>query len=256
MNAVNARIASVREGRRARITLQAGALNVLGIADIRALTAAIRENEGCSVVTIEAAGERAFCAGVEVGDHVPEKAPEMLAAFEEMASAFLSASPAIVCAANAPAMGGGFELLLLADIALCSTRAFFSLPEVQLAALPPIACALLPRAIGTQRAFNAILTGRKIDAQSALAWGLVSEVVAPEELSTATEALCERLLSYSAVALRACKRAIRLDDLSLAMRAYRDDLLPSRDGAEGIAAFLEKRSPVWAHTLPTGDDYR
>uniref|UniRef100_E6Q623 Putative enoyl-CoA dehydratase n=1 Tax=mine drainage metagenome TaxID=410659 RepID=E6Q623_9ZZZZ len=253
---MNERIAWAREGRRARITLQAGPLNVLGIADIRALTAAISASESCTVVSIEAAGERAFCAGVEVGDHVPEKAPEMLAAFEEMARAFLSASPAIVCAANAPAMGGGFELLLLADLALCSTRTFFSLPEVQLAALPPIACALLPRAIGTQRAFDAILTGRKIDAQSALAWGLVGSVVAPEELAATTEALCARLLGFSAVAVRACKRAIRLDDLSLAMHAYRDELLPSRDGAEGIAAFLEKRSPVWAHTLPIGDDYR
>ncbi|MDH2908878.1 MAG: hypothetical protein PXZ07_02050, partial [Candidatus Eremiobacteraeota bacterium] len=87
---MNERIACAREGRRARITLQAGPLNVLGIADIRALTAAIRESESCTVVSIEAAGERAFCAGVEVGDHVPEKAPEMLAAFEEMARAFLS----------------------------------------------------------------------------------------------------------------------------------------------------------------------
>ena len=250
------RITLVREGRRARITLNAGPLNVLGIADIRALTDAMRESESCTVVSIEAAGERAFCAGVEVGDHTPEKAPAMLAAFEEMARTFLSAAPAIVCAAGAPAMGGGFELVLLADLALCSTRAFFSLPEVQLAAIPPIACALLPRAIGTQRAFDAILTGRKIDAQSALAWGLVGGVHAPEDLSAATEALCERLLGFSAVAVRACKRAIRLDDLALAMRAYREDVLPSRDGAEGIAAFLEKRSPVWAHTLSKGEDYR
>ena len=250
------RITLVREGRRARITLNAGPLNVLGIADIRALTEAMRESESCTVVSIEAAGERAFCAGVEVGDHTPEKAPAMLAAFEEMARTFLSAAPAIVCAAGAPAMGGGFELVLLADLALCSTRAFFSLPEVQLAAIPPIACALLPRAIGTQRAFDAILTGRKIDAQSALAWGLVGSVHAPEDLSAATEALCERLLGFSAVAVRACKRAIRLDDLALAMRAYREDVLPSRDGAEGIAAFLEKRSPVWAHTLSKGEDYR
>jgi cyclohexa-1,5-dienecarbonyl-CoA hydratase len=242
------RIAGHIEDGLGRITLKAGSHNVLGTSDLRELTVAVRELDGCAVVLLEAQGERAFSAGVEIADHVADRADAMLDAFSDAAFAFREASPVIVCAVGGPALGGGFELMLLADLAICSTRAFFALPEVQLAALPPIACALLPRLTGERRAFDAIVTGRRIDAGTALAWGLVSEVVEPEELAERAQAICRHLLSYSHDAIRACKRAMRAGDLRGAMRVYRDELLPTDDAAEGIQAFLEKRPPIWAHT--------
>ncbi len=242
------RITSHVDGGMGRVTLRAGSHNVLGTNDLRALTQAVREVDGCAVVLLEAQGDRAFSAGVEIADHMPDRAGAMLDAFSDMALAFREASPAVVCAVGAPALGGGFELMLLADLAICSTRAFFALPEVKLAAIAPIACALLPRLTGERRAFDAIVTGRRIDAATALAWGLVSEVVEPEELPERAEAICRHILTYSHEAVRACKRAMRVGNMGGAMHVYRDELLPTEDATEGIRAFLEKRPPVWAHT--------
>ena len=242
------RITSWTEGRLGRITLSAGALNVLNRGDLEHLTRAIAGLDHCPVVLLEAHGERAFCAGVEVADHLPEKAPAMLATFENMARAFLEASPVVVCAINGPAVGGGFELALLCDLAVCSTRATFSLPEIELAALPPVACALLPRFVGQRRALELIVGAKRLDAETAREWGFVCDVVEPDALGERARALCERLLGYSANALRACKRATRENDLTRAMHTYRYELLPTHDAAEGITAFLEKRPPIWAHT--------
>ncbi len=242
------RIESRADGALGRIRLRAGPLNILNTDDLRALTRALHSLDTCAVVLLEAEGERAFCAGVEIADHVPDRAAAMLDAFADVALAFGEASPVIICAVGGPALGGGFELMLLSDLAICSTRAHFALPEVQLAALPPIACVLLPRLVGERRAFDAIVTGKRIDADTALGWGLVSEVVAPEALAVRAEAMCEQLLSYSHGALAACKRAMRSGSLLEAMHIYRYELLPTDDAAEGINAFLEKRPPVWAHT--------
>ncbi len=242
------RIECGTEGALGHIRLHAGPLNILNTDDLRALHDAVRTLDSCAVILLEAEGERAFCAGVEIADHVPDRADAMLDAFNGVVLAFREASPAIVCAVGAPALGGGFEIVLLSDLAICSTRAHFALPEVQLAALPPIACAALPRIAGERRAFDAILTGKRIDAETALAWGLVSEITAPETLRVRARAICEQLLSYSRGALVACKRALRSRSLADSMHIYRDELLPTDDAAEGIKAFLEKRPPVWTHT--------
>ncbi|MHB8147138.1 MAG: enoyl-CoA hydratase/isomerase family protein [Vulcanimicrobiaceae bacterium] len=245
------RIESRKQGRFGRIWLRAGALNILNREDLDELAHAIADLENCAVVLLEARGERAFCAGVDVADHLPDRAPAMLETFHATARAFRNAAPLIVCAVNGPALGGGFELVLLSDLAVCSTRATFSLPEVELAALPPVACALLPRLVGERRALELIVGGQRLDAAAARDWGLVCDVVEPGALAERAEALCTRLLSYSGDALRACKRATRACDLESAMRTYRDELLPTADAAEGIAAFLEKRPPLWAHTRHT-----
>ncbi len=249
---MNSRVITRIDGRLGRITLHAGPLNVLGIDDILALCDAIVSCEHCSVILLDASGERAFCAGVEVSDHVPERANRMLDVFELLAKTFAAAPAPIICSVHGPAIGGGFELVLLADVALCSPKAYFSLPEVQLAAIPPIASVLLPSLIGRQRAFDTVISMRKIDAQTALAWGIVADIVEPSELARAAQDYCERVLSLSDIAVRACKRAIDVGEISRAMHLYRDVILTSSDGVEGIAAFLEKRSPVWAHSTPVG----
>lgn len=245
------RIGSRVEAGLGHITLQAGPLNVLGIDDLRALTRALRDLDECTAILIEAKDARVFSAGVEIKDHAPERAVAMLDAYSKMALAFAEASPVIVCEIDGPALGGGFELMLLADLAICSTRAAFALPEIELAALPPVACAVLPHLIGERRAFEVIVMGKRLDAETALAWGLVSEVVNPEELSARTRAICDRLLSYSDDALTLCKRATHAGSLRGAMEVYVHDLLPTVDAAEGISAFIEKRRPTWAHTRRT-----
>jgi cyclohexa-1,5-dienecarbonyl-CoA hydratase len=242
---VSGRIHVRSDGRLGRITLAAGSLNILDTDDVRALERAINELDGQPVILLDAAGDRAFSAGMDVADHSPDRAPALLAALAEMAAAFRTASSVTVAKVAAPALGGGFELVLLCDLAVCSERATFALPEIKLAALPPIACSLLPAAVGERRALDLILTGRKLDAATAEQWGIVSRAVTHDALDEQVSELCGVLLSLSEDALRCCKWATRSRDVGAALRIYTDDLLHTRDAAEGIQSFVERRAPTW-----------
>jgi cyclohexa-1,5-dienecarbonyl-CoA hydratase len=239
------RVVVTRSGRFGRIMLRAGALNILNTEDVRHLEQAMIELDDCAVVLLHAENDRAFSAGMEVADHLPERAPTMLEAVGQLAVAFLAASPITVAKVAAPAIGGGFELVLLCDLAICSHRAKFALPEITLAAMPPIACGLLAQAVGARRAADLILTGRSIDAATAELWGIVREAVPAERLDESAQKLCDSLLALSPDALRACKRAMHTGSMQDALRIYLGDLLPSPDAAEGINAFLERRKPVF-----------
>ena len=242
---MSARIVVRSEGRLGRITLAAGPLNVLNIDDVRTLERAIRQLAGVPVILLDAAGERAFSAGMDVADHTPERAPAMLKALAAMADAFATISSITVAKVAGPALGGGFELVLLCDLAVCSERATFALPEIKLAALPPIACALLPAAAGQRRALDLILTGRTLGGAAAEQWGLVSRCVPHATLDDHVSEFCTALLSLSEDALRSCKQAARANDIGEALRIYTDVLLRSRDAAEGCRSFVERRPPVW-----------
>lgn len=240
-----------RSDRHGTITLNAAPLNILGTAEVRELTGAFKALRDCAVITLEACGERAFCAGMQIGDHTPERAPDMLEAFAQLAHAMHACDAAIIAKINAPAIGGGFELALLCDFIVASERASFSLPEITLAALPPVACELLPRVVGKQRAADLILTARVLDAQSAERWGIVSYLVPQDQLDDTTRSLRDRLLAYSGDALRCGKHAVRLHSMREAFHIYTSDLLQTRDAAEGIAAFLQRRAPQWTWSLQT-----
>ena len=242
---MSGRIQVRSDGRLGRITLAAGSLNILDTDDVRAIERAVHELGGRPVILLDAAGDRAFSAGMDVADHTPDRAPAMLAALAEMAAAFRTTSSVTVAKVDAPALGGGFELVLLCDLAVCSERATFALPEITLAALPPIACSLLPAAVGERRALDLILTGRKLDAESAERWGIVSRAVPHDVLDEQVLELCDALLSLSEDALRCCKRATRSCDVGDALRIYTDVLLHTRDAAEGIQSFIERRAPTW-----------
>jgi cyclohexa-1,5-dienecarbonyl-CoA hydratase len=242
---MNDRISVRREGRLGRITLSAGPLNVLGTDDLVQLAQAVDSLSGSGVIVLDANG-RAFCAGMDIADHVPARAHAMLSAFSSVATAFSTAQPVTVAAVDAHAIGGGFELALLCDMIVVSENARFSLPEVKLAALPPVACALLADLVGRKRALDMILTGRSIDAATAERWGIASRCVPHGHLDAAVDELCAELLSYSQDALRCCKRAAHEKIVDAAIGVYEDALLCTHDGGEGIRAFLEKREPCFS----------
>jgi enoyl-CoA hydratase/carnithine racemase len=243
---MNERIAVREEGRLGTITLQAGPLNVLTTDDVRALTAAVHELGTSTVVVLEAEG-RAFCAGMDVADHMPARAHAMLCALTGLSHAMMSAGPVTIAKVGASAIGGGFELALLCDMIVASEHSRFSLPEVKLAALPPIASVLLPKAVGDKRALDLILTGRSIEGPTAERWGIASRCVPHEQLSLAVRDICNELLALSEDALSSCKTAARSTTIDEAIHIYEHSLLRTHDGAEGMLAFLEKRKPQW-HT--------
>lgn len=248
---MSAHIEFERRDRLGIITLNAPPLNVLGTAEVDELTAALEALRDCRVLLLQASGERAFCAGMQIADHTPERAPAMLQAFGDLAHAMHASDAVLVAKVGAPAIGGGFELALLCDVIAGSDHASFSLPEITLAALPPVACDLLPRVVGKQRAADLILTGRVLDANTAERWGILSYLVPQDQLDDTTRDICERLLALSDDALRCCKRAIRSHSMREALHIYTGDLLNTRDAAEGITAFLQRRAPQWTWSLQT-----
>lgn len=253
---MNERIHVKTEGRLGRITLAAGPLNILDTEDVGALQRAIHDLEGQPVVLLDSAGDRAFSAGMDVADHTPDRAGGLLSALADMAATFRATPSVTVAKIAAPALGGGFELVLLCDLAICSERASFALPEVKLAALPPIASALLPAVVGERRALDLIVTGRKLDAATAEQWGIISRAVPHEILDEQAATLCASLLSLSDDALRCCKRAARTSDLNDAFRIYTGDLLGTRDAAEGTRSFMERRVPQWTWSKATEEVVR
>ncbi|MBI3733625.1 MAG: enoyl-CoA hydratase, partial [Chloroflexi bacterium] len=115
---------------------------------------------------------------------------------------------------------------------------------------PPIAALRLPQMLPRKKAFEMVLTGASMAAQEALALGLINQVAAPESFESDVAAFVQRLTNLSGAVLRATKRALNAgaDDaarLAEIERIYLDELMPMADANEGLAAFIEKRKPVW-----------
>jgi len=246
------------DGRLARIELRRPPLNVLDLAALgeldRALARLAAADPPPSVLLLSAAGERAFSAGVAVGDHTADKIGAMLDALHGAARK-LRALPAVsVAVVRGLCLGGGFELAASCDLILAAEGASFGQPEIDLACFPPLGAALYPRALGPWRAADLVLTGRRLSAAEAEAWGLVTRRVPDARLDEAAEELAATLLAKSAPALAAAKRALAaglerpFDEAVAATEAiYIEEIGPSEDMAEGVAAFLAKRAPRWRH---------
>jgi cyclohexa-1,5-dienecarbonyl-CoA hydratase len=229
------------EGRLARIVLARPPLNVLDRAHLEELAARAEEARGAAVILLEGAGTcRAFSAGNDVRDHAPERAPAMLRAFHRAVRALLDAGAVTVADVRGDALGGGCELVACCDLAYASPLARFGQPEIDVGCFPPVAASVLPRRIGWTRACELILLGRRISAEEACAYGLVTRV----EPAGAGDAV-QALLGKSAAVLRLAKQAMRAGSLEEGERAYVEKLLPLPDCAEGVRAFLEKRTPRW-----------
>ena len=157
-------------------------LNILTIEMLDQLTTAMRDaiKETPRLVVITGAGERAFCAGVDIHDHLDGREVEMLravhdncAAFEELRAHNIP-SAALV---KGYALGGGCELAALCDTVIAHEDASFGLPEVNLGVVPPVAAVYFPALIGYNTTLRLMLTGETIKAAEALRLGLVHQVL-------------------------------------------------------------------------------
>ena len=158
----------------------------------------------------------------------------------------------LIAAVNGLALGGGFELAMLADIIVAGASARFGLPEVKVGLIPGAGgTQRLPRAIGKFAALRYLMTGDMMSAEKAEALGLVSEVVPDAQVLDTALDIAGRISRRAPLALRQLKEAVLAgEDLPLdaALRIERKALqllMSSEDKAEGVAAFLEKRSPVF-----------
>lgn len=243
-----------RDGGVRTLILDRPPLNVLHIPMLRELDAAIAalaEDDATKLLVLTGAG-KAFCAGVDVSDHTADRVHEMLDVFHAAIRHLLELRFPVVAAVNGAALGGGCELLLACDIVLAREGAKLGQPEIRLGSLPPVAAVLLPRLIGRQRALDLVLTGRMIRAEEAREMGLVTRVLASDAFEAEVSEYVQGLASLSRPVLRLAKQAV-LEGLVLPFeqalqrteQIYLDELMELRDAHEGLAAFMEKREPVW-----------
>lgn len=239
------------------ITIDRPPLNVLDIPLMEALAAALARaaaDPEAKLVLLTATGEKAFCAGVEVADHVPERVERMVQAFGAIFRRLEDVPVPTVAALNGAALGGGCELAIGCDMAVAAAHAKIGQPEIKLGVFPPVAAALLARRIAPARAYELVLGGEALGADEARACGLLNQVYPREAYAEGVRAYAATYLRHSRPVLALAKKALRaargrpfLEALAQADAIYLHELMATRDAREGLAAFLEKRAPVWTN---------
>jgi enoyl-CoA hydratase/carnithine racemase len=216
--------------------------------ELSACVGALDQDAAVVVVVVTGAGST-FCAGVDLTDGAPQEVGAHYAT-QPLTSPLDQLSKPLIAAINGPAIGGGFEIALAADVRVATTNAWFALPEVQIGSLPGSGgTQRLARALPSAVAAELLFTGDRLPADDAYRYGLVTAVVAPEELESRTRDLAERIAANAPLSIRAAKLALRAAvDHPLVQgraleRALWAMLATTEDRAEGRAAFREGRKP-------------
>jgi len=202
------------------------------------------------VLILTGAG-RAFSVGADIEEleTTAEGAARQLQASLACLSSPERLRKPVIAAVNGYALGGGFELALACDIVVASDRAVFSVPEPTLGVVPGFAMQRLPRLVGVMRAREILLTARRLSAQEAREYGLVSRVAPHEELMEQARSVAMGMTELAPLALELLKATINRNllssDLEFAERANAW-LFTTRDAQEGIRAFREKRKPKFS----------
>jgi 2-(1,2-epoxy-1,2-dihydrophenyl)acetyl-CoA isomerase len=207
-------------------------------------------------VIVTGAG-RAFCAGGDVRfmaelmqRNDSEEFARILGAGRRVILAIRQMTKPVIAAVNGPASGAGANLAFACDLRVAATTASFSQSFLKVGLHPDWGGTFfLPRLVTPNKACELFFLGEAIDAEEALRLGIVNQVVAPEDLETATMQLAERLRAAPPIALAAAKQAVYASEASSLEEMLRYETeaqlrcFESDDGHEGVHAFLEKREP-------------
>ena len=207
------------------------------------------------VVIITGSGDKAFCAGADLKERAtlsPDKVKAYIFTIRNLFTAIEQLNKAVIAAVNGIALGGGTELALASDIRIASSNATMGLTETRLAIIPGAGgTQRLPRLVGKGKAKELIFTGRRIAAQEALAIGLVNRVCEPPALLEECKNMAAMICETGPIALEQAKYAINYGmetdihtGLAIESNAYWV-CIPTKDRQEGLAAFKEKRKPVY-----------
>jgi methylglutaconyl-CoA hydratase len=211
----------------------------------------------CRVVILRGAGD-AFCSGLDLKDlHDPsgnatanhQADAELLA---RLFRTLYELPMPMIAAVHGAAIAGGAGLAILCDFTLAVPAAKFGFPEVRIGFVPALVSVFLALQIGDKHTRDLLLTGRHFDAAEAHRMGIVNEIVAPEALMDRVRALAQTLIANSPESLAATKRlmaAQHKDWIDSAIALAIEASVQARETAdfrEGLAAYLEKRKPVWS----------
>ena len=252
-------ISSERRDAVALVTIDNPPMNALSAAlldELETELQALDADDSVRVIVLRGAGEKAFVAGAAIKEFpsLRESASEGGSArgIQRVGQRMDAARTPFIAAIRGYCLGGGLELAMCCDVRICSDDATLGQPEIKLGLIPGGGgTQRLPRLVGIGRAMFLNLTGDFVDAETAYAWRLVEKVVPAAELEDEALAVAGRIASQSphAVAvLRELARTTRDLPLEEGLRREADGFvrcLRSGDGAEGIAAFIEKRPPTF-----------
>lgn len=227
------------------------------IAALQETFTGLSENPDVRVVVLAAEG-KSFCAGADLNwmkrmsGYSYEENMADGRALARMLNTIATCPKPVVGQVQGAAYGGGVGMVAVCDIAVASTKAVFCLSEAKLGLTPATISPYVVAAMGQRRAHRYFLTAERFHADAALDMGFVHEVVEPGELADTVDGFVATLLKNGPAAMTACKELIEavankpIDDAVLDDTAQRiADIRATPEGKEGIAAFLDKRSPAW-----------
>lgn len=239
----------------ARITLNTPPSNWLTIVMMREINEVIMEvkkDPTVQLLVFDAAGDKAFCDGVDVADHTPDKVNDMIEIFHRMFRLMAELDCTTVGIVNGRSLGGGCELMAFCDIVIASEKSKIGQPEIAVGVFPPVAAAWFPKIIGLKKTYELLLTGKIITAKEAEAIGLVNVVLPVEGFKEAADKFLADFLKQSRPVAMWTRRAIKaglnvdfLEALKASEMIYLHDCMATEDANEGISAFMEKRKAVW-----------
>ncbi len=239
----------------ARITVNRpkvlNALNETTVAELGACIAEVERDSNVRVIILTGAGEKAFVAGADINElagYSPQQAMECARKGQAVLERIENLRKPSIAAVNGFALGGGCELALACSMRIASENARLGQPEVKLGIIPGYGDSQrLPRLIGKGMALQMILTGEPMDAQEALRWGLVNQVVPRDQLLLTAEAIAKKIIANGPVAVQYSIDAVNKGlEMGLAEGLQYESTLfgmsfATEDMREGTHAFLEKR---------------
>ena len=254
-------LTSVRyeSGQVARITIareeKRNALNVTVMHELREVFGAAKEDSACRVVVLTGAGDKAFCAGGDVGGFTDQQSKveqhHLRASLADLFWDMSRLGKPVIARVNGHALAGGFGLMCACDLVVAADGAEFGMPEIAMGLWPFIITAVVTRRIGRGHALELMMTGRRVHAAEARAIGAVNHVVPFASLDEATDDLARSLASRSPLIMRLGKDSFYTSQ-DMGFREALDYLhgqlnvcLQSEDTIEGVLAFMQKRQPEW-----------
>ncbi len=257
-----ARMEEVRyqvDGPVARVTIdrpeRRNAMSFQVMAELGEAFAAARADDGVRVVVLTGAGDRAFCAGADlsgIGSQVgPAGMHDARGRVAELFRGLWELGKPTVARVRGWCLAGGFGLALACDFVIASDDSTFGTPEIDIGLWPYMITVPLVRSMPPKVALELMMTGRRVKADEAARIGFLNRVVPPEELDHAVDELVATIAAKSPVVVRwgrdSFYRVLDMpaDDALAHLHAMLTVTTTTEDAAEGLAAFAEKRKPVW-----------